>query len=409
MSEVTPNYGKVPVPSHVPAELVVDFDYFRPPGMAEGDVYTAWKKLHDGPDIVWTPCNGGHWIVTRAEDIKYIQENYKCFSHEVFTIPRGATKIVMPPLTVDPPEHAKYRAVLNPFFRGSKVKEMEDKVRALTIELIEGLKPRGACEFMDDFARIMPVTIFMGIAGMPLERRAEFSNWAASFIKANDQATRDKYLGLVGKYISDAIAERAKNPGDDLLSAIVNWRNNPRYQGEHEVMGMAFLVFFGGLDTVANMLGFAIRHLAAHPEQQKRLRAEPEIAAQVAEEFIRRQGLSNTGRLVTEDTPYKNIVFKKDEMVMVPISLSSMDDRKYKCPMDIDFDREFESMDTFGNGPHRCVGAPLARAEMRIFLEEWCTRMPVCRLDPAHPALTISGSVNGVEHLHLLWDVPETD
>ena len=404
MKQITPNYSNVPVPDHVPPELVVDFDYFHPAGIEEGDVYSAWKRLHDGPDVVWTPCNGGHWIVTRAEDIKFVQESYQVFSHEVFTIPRGATKIVMPPLTVDPPEHAKYRNVLNPFFRGHKVLDLEAKVRALTIELIEGLKPKGSCEFMNDFARIMPVSIFMGIAGMPLERRAEFSDWACNYIKADNQETRDKYLGLVSKYISEAIEARAKNPGDDLISAIVNWRNNPRYQGEHEVMGMAFLVFFGGLDTVANMLAFTMRYLAAHPEQQKRLAAEPGIAARAAEEFLRRHGLSNTGRLVKEDTKYKDVVFKKDEMVMVPISLSSMDDRKFKCPMDVDFDRAFDAMDTFGNGPHRCVGAPLARAELRIFLEEWFTRMPLCRLDPAHPAVTVSGAVNGVEHLHLLWD-----
>jgi cytochrome P450 len=404
MDQITPNYGKVATPAHVPPELVVDFDYFHPPGMAEGDVYTAWKRLHDGPEIVWTPCNGGHWIVTRAEDVKYVQENYQLFSHEIFTIPRGATAIVMPPLTVDPPNHARYRSVLNPFFRGTKVTELEEKVRALTIELVEGLKAKGECEFMNAFARIMPVTIFLGIAGLPLERREEFSEWASSYIKATDQPTRDKYFGLVSKSIFEAIEQRARNPGDDLLSAIVNWRNNPRYQGEHEVTGMAFLVFFGGLDTVANMLGFAMRHLAAHPALQQRLAADPSIATRAAEEFLRRFGLSNTGRLVTQDVQYKNVTFKKDEMVMVPISLSSMDDRKFKCPMDIDFDRQFDAMDTFGNGPHRCVGAPLARAELRIFLEEWFTRMPVCRLDPAQPPLTVAGTVNGVEHLHLLWD-----
>src|SRR5437868_15282304 len=93
-------YEKVPVPDHVPAELVVDFDYLHPPGMDAGeDVYTAWKRLHDGPDIVWTPYNGGHWILTRGEDRKYGQEDYDALSHQVVSIPRGSSATLTAPLT----------------------------------------------------------------------------------------------------------------------------------------------------------------------------------------------------------------------------------------------------------------------------------------------------------------------
>lgn len=124
-----------------------------------------------------------------------------------------------------------------------------------------------------------------------------------------------------------------------------------------------------------------------------------------AEEYIRRQGLSNTGRLVKSDVTYKGVTFKADEMVMVPISMSSMDDRKHANPLEIDFDRVTPAHDTFGNGPHKCVGAPLARAELRIFLEEWTKRIPDFRLDPTQRPASHSGAVNGVSSLHLVWDV----
>jgi cytochrome P450 len=191
-----------------------------------------------------------------------------------------------------------------------------------------------------------------------------------------------------------------------LLSRIVSWRKNSRFQGEAETMGMAMVTFFGGLDTVANMLSFTTHHLAQRPALRRRLIDEPDLIPQAAEEFIRRFGLSNTGRLVLADHEYKGVVFKKNEMVMVPIALSSMDDRLYENPMEIDFDRNVgqHGHNTFGNGPHRCVGSPLARAELYVFLEEWLKHIPDFRLDPDHSPVTHSGSVNGMNSLYLRWD-----
>ena len=405
MASVEPNYGSVPRPEHVRPDQIVDFDYFRPPGIEAGDVHLAWKRLHDRPDIFWTPRNGGHWVVTRAEDIKYVQQTFEIFSHEVFTIPRGASRIQMPPLTVDPPDHARYRSVLNPVFRGVKMASLEPDIRALTVELIEGLRPQGGCEFLADFGQVMPVSVFLGLANLPLAQRREFVAWAVNYIAATDQATRDLYLGKVMSYLGAVLEDRKAGDGDDLLSKIARWGQTPDC-GPGDMIGMAAVVFFGGLDTVTNMLTFIARHLAEHPEHRRRLVAEPGLAAQATEEYIRRHGLSNTGRLVKVATDYKGAHFAADDMVMVPISLSGMDERKFDRPLAVDFDRALEpnDHDTFGNGPHRCVGAPLARLELRIFLEEWLKRIPDFHIDPVSPFSSYSGSVNGVHSLSLVWD-----
>lgn len=410
MAEADPpsSYPTVPQPAHVADDLVVDFDYLHP-NIGEGTVYTALKRLHDGPDIQWTPRNGGHWIVTRAEDIRWVQENFAIFSHEVFTIPRGTVRVKMPPLTVDPPLHARYRAVFNPFFTPSKVAEMGDKARALSIELIESIRHRGRCEFVEDFAHIMPVIMFLGIVDLPVDRREQFIAWGAAFGQATDQPSRDRALVPIVQYLAEVIDERYAAPGGDMLSAIAAWRNNPRFGGEHEVIGMALLIFFGGLDTVASLLSFTAWHLATHPEHRRRLRDEPDIVPRAAEEYIRRHGLSNTGRLILSDVERKGATMKADEMIMVPIGLSSLDERQHPDPFAVDFDRPenfvkgVPAHNTFGNGPHKCVGAPLARAELRIFLEEWLRRIPDFALDPARPPKTHMGSVNGVDHLDLVW------
>jgi cytochrome P450 len=410
MADVEPNYDKVERPAHVAAELVIDFDYLNPP-IGDGTVYTAIKRLHDGPDIQWTPHNGGHWIATRAEDVRWVQENYAIFSHEVFTIPRGSVRIIMPPLTVDPPLHARYRAVFNPFFTPSRVAVMAEKARALTIELIDGFAAKGACEFVEDFAHKLPVIVFLGIVDLPVDRREEFMEWGIGFGRAKDQETRDRYLQPIVQYLMQVLNERYERPGDDMLSAIAKWRDNPRFEGPHEMIGMALLIFFGGLDTVANLLSFTAWHLATHPEHRRRLRENPEIVPRAAEEYIRRHGLSNTGRLILSDVERKGATMKADEMIMVPIAASSLDERVYPDPFTIDFDRaenfvkDVPAHNTFGNGPHKCVGAPLARAELKIFLEEWLRLIPDFDLDPDHQPVSHMGPVNGVDSLYLRWSV----
>lgn len=406
-------FQRVAKPDHVPDELVVDFDYIYPAGIEGGDVYKALKQVQEtGPEIFWTPRNGGHWVVTRAEDIRWVQENYQIFSHEVFNIPRGIVPVIMPPLTVDPPLHARYRAVLNPYFTPSKVQQSAENARKLTVEVIEGFRARGRCEFVNDFSRIMPTSVFLGIAGLPLERRREFVEWSTGFMEAGtDQQLRNSYLGKIAGYLQEAIADRTENPGEDLLSRIVSFRENPRFQSEQEIIGMAILVFFGGLDTVASMLSFIALHLATHPEHRRRIIEEPDIIPRAVEEYLRRHGLSSTGRLILSDVERKGAQMKADEMVMVSLGMSSVDERKHPNPFEVDFDRAdlFDDKgqpthNTFGNGPHKCVGAPLARQEIRVFLEEWLRLIPDFRLDPDRPPVSHAGPVSGLDHLHLVWD-----
>lgn len=393
-----------PKPDHVPAELVVDYDYIRPDGLEEVGVYKAVKRLHDGPDIIWSPRHGGHWMVTRAEDVKFVQLNYEIFSHEEFMIPRTLMPLKPLPLAVDPPNHARYRAVINPGFMPGKVAKMRDDARELTIELVEKLLPQGHCELLGDFARVMPVTMFLRIVDLPLDRREEFVEWGIALMSSYDPAERLAAQIRVRDYLKTVLDERDNGDGDDLLTRVAAWRRNPRFQSEEEVLSMASLLFFGGLDTVASEIAYIAHYLAQHPEQQRRLREEPEIIPAACEEFLRRFGLSNTGRILTRDFEYKGVLFKKDEMIMVPNNLSGIDDREYACPMAVDFDRNAPAHNTFGNGPHKCVGQGLARAEIEIFLEEFVGRLPEFRLDPDRKNVEHCGSVPGFDELYLRWD-----
>jgi len=403
------NNGKAERPPHVAPEQVVDFNYRDPIPQGE-DHYTILSRLQrHGPDILWTPHHGGHWITTRAEDIRWVQETYQIFSHEVFIIPRGMTPITMPPLSVDPPLHARFRAVFNPFFQPSKVAAMREKARGLAVGLIERIVRQQSCEVVSEFASILPVIMFLGIVDLPAERREEFLAWGHAFSFAKEQTERNAALGKVLAYLNQVIEERFETPGDDLLSAIAAWRRNARFGSEAEVTGMAALIFFGGLDTVASSITFMLRHLAQNPGHRSRILADPAIIPRAVEEYLRRHGLSNTGRLILQDVERKGAHMKADEMIMVPIGCSSIDDRQYHNPWEVDFDRPelltsrgAPAHDTFGNGPHKCVGAPLARAELQIVLEEWLARIPDFYLDPDKPMRAHMDSVPGIDEMHLL-------
>jgi cytochrome P450 len=388
-----------PVPPHVDPRLVVDFDYLNPPGFAEhGDPYRAWRTLHEGPDIVWTPRHGGHWILTRAEDIGWAQAEYSIFSHKEITVPRES--ISLPPITLDPPENLPYRAVLTPSFTRKQVQEVYvPQTRALTVELIEQLNERGACEFVSEFAQVMPVSIFLGIANLPLSRREEFLAWGRGMM---ERETRAEYAGRIAGYLASVIAERG--PGEDLMGRIAAAAEDPRFANKAEVINMAMLIFAGGLDTVAALLSFAMRHLAQRPDQQARLREDPSVIPAAVEEFLRRFGLTCTTHLVVAECERKGARLRPDDMAMGPPILAGMDERMYPDALAIDFDRDAPVHYTLGNGPHKCLGQYLARAELQIVLQEWFSRMPAMRLDPERPPIAEAGHILKLSRLNLLWD-----
>jgi cytochrome P450 len=392
------------LPSNVPSDRVVDFDYFHPQAFENEDVYLALKRLHAGPDIQWTSRNGGHWIITRAEDQRWLRGEPVVFSHTEFVLPAGLMNTLLPPANVDPPYHARFRAVLNPYFTPGSIKRLEGRIRKETIRLVEQMKPRGRCEFVGAFARVMPVVIFLNILDLPTERADEFLDWGRSYINASDQQTKDAAAAAIAGFLTGVLDERQAEPRNDLFTSIANWRNNPRYQGEEEVIGMAMTSFLAGLDTVSGMLSFTAHHLATDPDARRRLVQEPAIAPRAAEEYLRRYGISNSGRVVTRDIERDGIMMKRGDYVLVVDALASMDERAYPDPMRIDFDRDNRVHDTFGSGVHRCLGEHLARMELIVFLEEWMKRLPEFHIDPQLPAQSYSGVVMGMSQLGLIWD-----
>jgi len=200
------------------------------------------------------------------------------------------------------------------------------------------------------------------------------------------------------------LAERRAQPADDLLSYVATVEIEGRLLTPDEALGVAFLLYSAGLDTVANMLAFMFKYLAEHPQDQQLLRDEPALIPNAIEELMRAFPIILSGRQVTRDVEWHGVKMKAGDVVTLPTMLAGRDAQEFPNPDVVDFRREKVSHITFAAGPHRCVGSHLARRELRIALEEWLKRVPPFRIKPGERAVTHGIGVFGVERLPLVWD-----
>jgi cytochrome P450 len=399
------NHAQFTIPSHVPPELVVDFDYYTFAGGSD-DLHLAWKKLHAGPEIFWTPRNEGHWVATRADDIDEIFKNYEQFtSTRGQSIPIKAKPFPFPPVEYDPPDHTEFRRLIVPFFSPKAMQTLEQRARQLSIELIESFLGKGECEFYGDFALQMPIGIFLGLVDLPESDRLGLLELANVVVRSPNMNEVQAAFAKTWAYLAEKIEERRARPGTDLISAMVKGEVFGRALTQQEMLGMGSVALFGGLDTVAATLGFVADFLAHSPGHRQQVIAEPGIIPRAVEELLRRFAVANLARTAARDLQFRGLTIKQGEPILIPSVLGGLDERRFTDPLVVDFARQDALKHlTFGSGAHRCIGSLLARTELKIFLEEWLKRIPDFRLAPDKQRISRSGSVMAIVQLPLSWD-----
>ena len=393
-------------PSHVPPELVVDIDLFDLPGNRE-DVHKSWKWVQENcPRIFWTPRNGGLWMCTRAKDILELQNDHEHFGMAGALVPNKPRPFPAPPIDVEPPEHGPYRLLLSPAFSPKVIAEVEGMVRQFTIEIIEGFRPRGECEFVTEYSKVLPIIVFLTMMNLPLEDRHELLPHADVIAQSPDpDAIHHARLALMA-YVQRQMDYRKEHPQNDLLTKILNAEINGVKIDERKAVGMATLALSGGLDTVKNMLGFCAKFLAQNPDHVKQLVDNPDLIPHAAEELFRRHGVSNTARIIRKDREFCGVTLKAGDQIQGVSALVGLDDETVDNPMVVDFNRPAPIPHaTFGNGPHRCPGSNLAKREVMVWLQEWLPRIPKFRIKEDTVPRQQSAMVNTVSELWLQWDV----
>lgn len=401
------------IPENVPPALAWDFDFYAVDG-AGGDVQAAWLKVRDQApgDIFWTPRHGGHWVALRAEDIEEIQMDYERFSNTPSTtipVTDHQRKFPMLPVSADPPVSTPFRALIMPAFVPKAVNLLTDTVRRVAVELIEELQPRGGCEFVSEFARILPVVVFLGMVDLPLDDRVMLQGIADDAQRSGSLQVRQSAHQRMRDYVAEWVAKRTAEPGDDLISRVCAAQIDGRRITQWEAEGVCHLLVAGGLDTVASMMSFIAWSLAKSPENRRFVRehlGDPQWLRIIVEELIRRHGVANLSRRATHDFAFRGVEFRKDDFVLIPNALAGLDEAKVEHPLNIDFTREAPIYHAaFGNGIHTCPGATLARREIMVFLQEWLPRIPEFEVEPRSVTISKSGLTNSVQALELTWPV----
>lgn len=390
----------VPIPSHVPAELVRDFDLFAL--RSEDDLFAQWKciqKTH--PPLFYTPLNGGHWVPTRAHLIERVLSDAATFSSGVSIPPRPPGVPAMPPIQFDPPHHAAYRALINPWFGPRPLLATTQRARALAIELIEGFRDRGRCEFIGEFAQHLPIEVFMQLAGLPSCDR-EWLLARAEVIRIDDPIARQREYAAITDYLQRTIESRRRNPSDDMLGRIVAGKIDGRPLSDADILGECIVLLLGGLDTVASTLGFIARFLATHRSAREQLRTQPERLGAAVEELIRRHSVASTPRVAAADVELDGIRLLRGDRIWIGTWFHALDETRWIDPLQVDWQRDARHC-AFGAGIHRCPGAPLARNEIKVFLAEWLQRIPDFWIEAGATSLAVSGQVNGMLRLPLVW------
>ncbi|MBB4614283.1 cytochrome P450 [Novosphingobium taihuense] len=391
-------------PAHVPPELVVDADIYDLPG-GDHDPHMAWKALDipGNPGFVWTPHNGGHWIVTSADLLWELYPDLDRVSCKDISIPPSESPLKLIPAESDEPEHHYYRKIVLPFVGPKAVRSLMVQVRAMSAQLIDGFLHRGSCEFMTEFARHVPMRIFLSLVNLPDSDREWLVDLVDRVIRPQSEEDRTSNTSRMAAYLGEWIEKRRSAPGKDLLSAIIHAKVGDRPMNELEVLGECMDVMFGGLDTVASMMGFIMNFLATHPDHYRTLVESPERIPLAVEEMLRRFAVANPGRRIVQDIERQGYSMKAGDMLVLASCLHGLDDARWGNAATVDFDRKRSTHCTFGTGVHNCPGAGLARSEIAIMLEEWIARVPAFGLDPDQRVITASGAVNGVVKLPLIW------
>ena len=390
-SEITQG-APVTAPVH---DWASDYDIFDAQYIA--DPYGIWDELRQARPMAHTDRWGGSWLPTRYADVYEI-------AHDINNFPSGngisVVPIVdmgpaapsaplltagVPPISADPPLHTWTRRLVLPTMSPARVAEYEVFTCELCHRLVDDVLARGEGDAAAEYAQQIPVRVIGHILGVPDEMSATFTEWVRDVLEfAHDPERRRR--GVVGiiTYLQGAIEERQAEPQDDFITELLHSEHAGEPIEIPVVMGMCALLLIAGIDTTWSSIGSTMWHLAMHPDDRRRLVAEPELMPTAIEEFLRAYAPVTMARRLIEDKEYKGCPMKAGERVLMNFPGANRDPEVFPDADKVILDRQQNRHLAFGAGIHRCAGSNLARMELRVAVEEWLSRIPEFEVvDPA--------------------------
>jgi cytochrome P450 family 142 subfamily A polypeptide 1 len=334
------------------------------------------------------------WIVSKYDDVAYVSKNPRIFCSGRGVTPDADLQISI--VTMDDPRHTQLRSIVSRGFTPRMVGQLEARIREVTIETIDAVAERGACDFVDDIAVPIPLLVIAEMIGIRREDRAAFWHWSDTMIAAAGQHSNPEIVERAAAafieysaYLQGVFEERRRDPRDDLVSVLVAAQDDGLLVADEgnlsadELLQFMTILLVAGNETTRNAMSGGMLALAENPAERARLMAHPELLPTAVEEIVRWvTPVVGFRRTATCDTTLRGQAIAAGDKVLMLYQSANRDEDAFDEPDRFRVDRHPNEHLAFGIGTHFCLGANLARLELRIAFEELFRRLPDIDLAP---------------------------
>jgi cytochrome P450 len=379
------------------------------PGFWAGDPYPALAELraHD-PVHRYEGEAGELWAVARHADVLAVSKAPETFCSGNGVLLTDLTRPVLSAdsiLYLDPPKHSKHRKLVSPSLTVRRVADLEDRVRSIVTELLDGLPADAPLDAVEALSIPVPLMVIAELVGVPRSDLADFRRWSDAMIDAASDFTEEALMlaaELFG-YIDAIVQDRHASPKDDLISVLANGTVDGEAVSDLDINMFVLTLLVAGNETTRTLISNGLVALAAHPDQRQLLVDDPSRIPAGVEELLRWEApIMSFCRTATRDTELSGTAIAEGDYVLLLYQSANRDEAVFGPSADrLDVTRSPNPHTSFGYAEHYCLGAGLARLEARVLLEELLARWPAYEL--AGPVERLpSRLVRGVAHLPLL-------
>ena len=393
-----------------------EIDLVDPDSFANGIPYEFFEYLRNEEPVHHHPHpdHDGFWVISRAADVEAISRDANRFSNyekgvfleEDTVLPLDFIRQSM--LLMDPPDHTRLRRAISRRFTPKTVSNLESRVRHITHEVIDRVIEQGSCDFSLDIAAQLPLAMICELMGVPEADRMQVFTWANKISSFDDPSVReDVDDGLIAFeesyiYVIELAEEKLANPQEDLISLLAQPdTGGDEGLSEIEIANFFQLLSVAGNETTRHTTCHGLQALIDHPEQRARLREDPSLVPNAVEEILRWGSVVNYFRRTPmEDVELHGVTIPAGDPVAVYYVSANRDESVFENAGEFDIERKFDGTQFAfgGGGPHFCMGAALARMQLRVMFETLVERLPDAT-NSAPPTRLRSNWMHGIESM----------
>ncbi|NHD18464.1 MULTISPECIES: cytochrome P450 [unclassified Actinopolyspora] len=387
---------------------------FSAPDRLRLDPFYAELRKQEPVSRVRLPYGETAWLATRYSDVRTVFADPRFSRAEAAERdePRARpTQQRTGILTMDPPEHTRLRKLVAKAFTARRVEQLRPRAQRIADDLVGRMRRKGApLDLVEEFALPLPITVICELLGVPYEDRDDFRVWSDAFLstsKLSEQQIED-YVAQMRAYMAGLVEQRRARPEDDLLSGLIQARDEQDKLSETELLDLAVGLLVAGHETTATQIPNFVYVLLTHPAELEWLRNHSERVPEAVEELMRFVPLGVNAafpRYALEDVELGGVLVRAGEPVLASLASANRDEEVFERPEELNLARESNAHIGFGHGPHHCLGAQLARMELQVALGTLLGELPELRLGVAEQDVSWKSGmlVRGPQRLPVAW------